>query len=369
MVSERCEVHCPHGRPITCCLSAYLHSRERTRLEAVPVLWPVAAWLAVLSGVGSSRWLCPGLRDHSTAPARSVSATICDADWVGDRDQSFPTTRVATAFSELNDLLATFVGRVRAILETKLVGVYLTGSFALGGGDPASDCDFVVITSSRLSAEPERALRHLHEEIPDWPGYWSYNLEGSYAPRADLQTLAALGRPWLYVNRGAREMEWSAHCNTEDVRWVLRERPSILVGTDPRDFVHEVPVSALEAKMRPRIETFVDDLLTWTSFDISWTQRYAVEATLRMLYTLERGEVILKQDALDWGAAAMPSKWRELIGQVRSDRFVAWNDPSRPGSVERTLAFVEYVQQRARTGARPDKTPGADRGDEATARS
>jgi predicted nucleotidyltransferase len=299
------------------------------------------------------RMALPGLSNQAAAPGQSASATICDADGVGDRGQSLPTTCGAIAFSELNDLLATFVGRVRAILEAKLVGVYLTGSFALGGGDAASDCDFLVITSGRLSGERERALRQLHKEIPDWPGYWSYNLEGSYAPKADLQTLAALRRPWLYVNRGGREMEWSAHCNTEDVRWVLRERPLILVGADPREFACVVPVAALQAKMRRQIENFVDDLLTWTSFEVSWTQRYAVEATLRMLYTFERGEVISKQDALDWGVAAIPAKWRELIEQVRSDRFVPWNDPPRPGSVERTLAFVEYVQERARTRAGP----------------
>jgi Domain of unknown function (DUF4111) len=149
---------------------------------------------------------------------------------------------------------------------------------------------------------------------------------------------------------GAREMESSAHCNTADVRWVLRERPSIVMGADPRDFVHEVPASALQAEMRSQIGDFLNDLLTWTSFEISWTQRYAVEATMRMLYTVERAEVISKQAALNWGAAAMPTTWRELIEQVRSDRLVPWKDPPRAGSVERTLAFVEYAQEGARAG-------------------
>jgi hypothetical protein len=86
-----------------------------------------------------------------------------------------------TSFPELNDLLAAFVGRVRAILETDLIGVYLTGSFALGDGDGDGDCDFLVVTSGRLGSERERALRWLHRGMPDRPGYWAYNLEGSYA--------------------------------------------------------------------------------------------------------------------------------------------------------------------------------------------
>ena len=67
----------------------------------------------------------------------------------------------------------------------------------------------------------------------------------------------------------------------------------------------------------------------------------------------ERGEVISKQDALDWGTVAMPPGWGDLIGQVRQDRFVAWNERPRPGVRQRTLEFMEYVQERARTEEDP----------------
>jgi predicted nucleotidyltransferase len=77
----------------------------------------------------------------------------------------------ATLFPELNELLTAFVGRVQSILDASLVGVYLVGSFALGAGDAASDCDFLVVTTGRVAAEHERALRRLHREIPSWPGY------------------------------------------------------------------------------------------------------------------------------------------------------------------------------------------------------
>src|SRR5438270_18811 len=79
-----------------------------------------------------------------------------------------------------------------------------------------------------LDAAEERSLRALHEEILTWPGYWPHNLEGSYAPRADLETLDALDRPWLYLDRGHTDLERSPHCNTEDVRWVLVNRPFVL---------------------------------------------------------------------------------------------------------------------------------------------
>lgn len=258
-----------------------------------------------------------------------------------------------TRFPELNDLLTELASGVRAILSANLVGVYLTGSFALGDADAASDCDFLVVTAGRVGRDEKRALQRLHRDIPTRPGYWPHNLEGSYAPRPDLETPLTLGRPWLYVNRGSRELEWSPHCNTEDVRWVLRERPFIVDGADPRRFACEIPAAVLQRRMQPQIETFLDDLLTWASFDLSWTQRYAVEAASRMLYTLERGKVVSKSQALDWAAAELPAGWRDLIDQVRADRLVRWDEPPRPGSVERTLAFVEAVQARARIAIGP----------------
>ena len=250
--------------------------------------------------------------------------------------------------ADLAELLGRFVARASSILGKNLTGVYLTGSFALGAGDSSSDCDFLVVTGRRVDAEEEQALRELHGEVLDWPGYWAFNLEGSYAPRADLATLDALGRPWLYVNRGGREMEWSPHDNAVDVRWVFANRSPVLAGAQPREFACDVPGEVLQEAARPLIAGFLNDLRTWAPFDISWTQRYAVEATSRMLYTLEHGEVIGKRAALDWAAAELPAEWRGLIEQVRSDRFVTWNEPARPGSIKRSVAFVEYVQRRAR---------------------
>ena len=139
----------------------------------------------------------------------------------------------ATPFPELNELLGEFVGRVEAILGDSLFGAYLVGSFALGAGDLSSDCDFLIVTAKQVTEEQERALRELHDEIPTHPGYWAINLEGSYAPRADLETLERLNREWLYIDRGWREMQWSTHCNVEDTRWILRERGIALTGPDP----------------------------------------------------------------------------------------------------------------------------------------
>jgi predicted nucleotidyltransferase len=252
-----------------------------------------------------------------------------------------------TVFPELNELLAGLVARVESILGENLVGAYLVGGFALGGGDLQSDCDFMVVTEERDTAEQERELRELHDEIPTRPGHWPHDLEGSYAPRADLETLAALDKQWLYVNRGGREMDWSTHCNTEDVRWTLRERGITLAGPESRQLVAKVPADVLRSKMPPLIESFLPDLLSWTSFEIALAQRYAVTMLGRMLYTLETGEVLSKPGSLEWAKSALPAEWHDLIQQAIDDRRLAWSDAPRPRSVEAAIAFSEYAKKSA----------------------
>ena len=251
-----------------------------------------------------------------------------------------------TVFPDLNELLQELVERVGAILGENFVGAYLVGSFALGGGDLQSDCDFLIVTADRVTPAQERELRELHAEIPSRTGHWPHDLEGSYAPRADLETLDALDQKWLYVNRGHREMQWSTHCNSEDVRWTLRERGVTLAGTEARRFVAEVPADVLRSKMRVRIVRFLPDLLSWTNFDeVAWSQRYAVTTLCRMLYTLDTGEVTSKQNALEWAKSALPKRWHGLIQQVIDDRPLPWDDPPRPGSVDATIAFAEWAKK------------------------
>jgi predicted nucleotidyltransferase len=240
-----------------------------------------------------------------------------------------------TGFPGLNALLDEFVARVRTILGEDLVGVYLVGSFALGGGDAASDCDFLVVTEQRVDPEQERALRELHDEIPARESYWPRNLEGSYAPRAELETLDSLGGDWLYVDRGHRELSWDPHCNAVDVRWVLRERSLPLFGSPAARFACEVPADLLRERARLLLATLIPDLRGWANFDVAWTQRYAVQTACRLLHTIETGEVTTKLDALDWALGELAPEWHDLIEHARDDRLLPWDDPPRPGASTR----------------------------------
>jgi hypothetical protein len=253
-----------------------------------------------------------------------------------------------TPFLELNDLLGELTDRAAEILGDNFVGAYLQGSFAVGDADLHSDCDFLIPVCRPITPDQEARLRALHDQIPTRPGHWPQHLEGSYPNKDELRTLDGLGRPWLYIDHGWRQMQWSTHCNTEVVRWSLRECGVALTGPDPKALVDPVGPEVLRARMRQDARTFLPDLFSWINLDIAWAQRYAVTTLCRILHTFNEGRVTSKKAALLWANGHLDPQWSTLIQQVLDDRRLGWDPhaPPRPGSVEQTLAFVEYVQRR-----------------------
>lgn len=257
-----------------------------------------------------------------------------------------------TPFAELNSVLAELARRAAAILGTDFVGAYLQGSFAVGDADPHSDCDFLIPVHRQVSGEREAALRAMHDEFPTRPGYWAKRLEGSYPVLSELRTLQGMGRPWLYVDNGRREMQWSTHCNTEVVRWSLRECGVTLAGPPPATLVDPVPADVLRERMRADVPGFVTGMESWISLDLAWAQRYAVTTLCRMLDTYVEGRVTSKRAALEWALGATEPRWHPLIGRAMADRDLGW-DPDerpRPGSVSETLEFHRYVRERICSG-------------------
>ena len=256
-----------------------------------------------------------------------------------------------TQFAELNELLGQIVPQIKSILGDNFVGAYLQGSFALGAADMYSDCDFLIVARRALTPAQEKSIRKLHADIRTRPGHWVHHLEGSYAPQDELRSLSGLGKKWLFIDQGhsGSEMEWSTHCNTEVVRWTLREHGVTLAGPNPKELVDEVDPDVLRTKMREEVQDFLPGMLTWIKLDSPWAQRYAVTTLCRILYTLETGQVASKRASLLWAKDNLDPQWQDLISETLEGRSLGWNhwDPVKPGALEATLAFNEYAKQRA----------------------
>ncbi|TWD83853.1 uncharacterized protein DUF4111 [Kribbella amoyensis] len=258
-----------------------------------------------------------------------------------------------TPYSELNELLADLTSSARDILGDHFVGAYLQGSFALGDADLQSDCDFLIPVSAPITADQEKELRVLHDEIPTRPGFWTKHLEGSYPLLDELRTLDGLGSDWLYIDHGWRDMQWSTHCNTEVVRWTFREYGVTLAGPDPQSLVDVVPADALRERMRSDIPRLLDDLATWVSIEMAWGQRYAVTTLCRMLYTLDTGRVASKRASLLWAIDALDPRWSELCRRTLDGRALGFDpeDAAAPADVAATVALAAEATAIARRTA------------------
>ena len=138
-----------------------------------------------------------------------------------------------TPYADLDALLAELLDHWHRILGDGLAGAWIQGSFALGAGDQESDCDWIVATRRPLTDEQVAALREVHDEIPTRDGHWPHDIEGSYAPMAELGSVDHLGRKWLFNDHGHRTLVWDDHCNRGYTRWILREHGSPAAGLPP----------------------------------------------------------------------------------------------------------------------------------------
>jgi hypothetical protein len=100
--------------------------------------------------------------------------------------------------------------------------------------------------------------------------------------------------------------------------------------------------------MREDARTLLPDPYSWTTFENAWTQRHAVATLCRIPHTFDQGWVSSKKAAMLWAKAHAGPSRSDLIQHAVDDRRLGWDPHAAPcpGSVERTLAFLEYVQRR-----------------------
>ncbi|MDQ2845698.1 MAG: DUF4111 domain-containing protein [Actinomycetota bacterium] len=253
---------------------------------------------------------------------------------------------VITPYADLDELLTELLGHWRRILGENLAGAYLQGSFALGSGDQHSDCDWLVATHGSLTEPQIAQLRELHDEVPTREGHWCHDIEGSYAPVAELASVNHLGRKWLFNDHGYRTLDWDDHCNRGYTRWILREHGVTLTGPAPGSFMPPVPEDLMRSEAAASLPTLLKDLAAWVDIDaIAWGQRYAVVTACRSLYTVHTAEVASKRGSLEWALRTLQPRWRPLLAQVRDERVLGCDQDQSPrvGEADAARAFVTYA--------------------------
>jgi predicted nucleotidyltransferase len=259
-----------------------------------------------------------------------------------------------TVYPELNAVLGELVSGVRAILAENFCGAYLQGSFAVGDADVHSDVDFLVVTQDEVSVVQLAELQVMHKRIYALDVPWARHLEGSYVPRDSLRRLDPSRPPYLYLDNGSSELIWDNHCNTEGVRWSLREHGLTLAGPDPKSLVD--PVSA--AQLRAEVLATMREWVPWAREPTraggmsQWKQTLLVLSYCRMLQTLDVGRVTSKREGGEWALGALDAEWAGLIQRALDDRPDPWlrvYQPADPETADRTLTFIDYALEEGAT--------------------
>src|SRR5437870_650926 len=99
-----------------------------------------------------------------------------------------------TPYPDVNDVLREVLVQAQAILGSCFVGMYLSGSLALGDFNPhSSDIDLVIVTDGMLSDDLFAALRDMHARFAAGGSPWAARLEVVYIPKPALHRGAPTG--------------------------------------------------------------------------------------------------------------------------------------------------------------------------------
>lgn len=174
---------------------------------------------------------------------------------------------------------------------------------------------FLGVTRSRVAGPAEVALRQAHRALfPEW-------LQGSYAPAADLSSPMSLGRSWLRMSPGSRELLASSADNTAYRRWQHRHTSTTLLGPAASDLICDIDVHGLRAEAiglaRFRAEEIEEHpaLLDDAQFRAS-----LVTDLCSILHTAVTGAVLTGKPALTWAYDEVPGRERMVISGLTDGR-------------------------------------------------
>ncbi|OGO06084.1 MAG: hypothetical protein A2Y73_08495 [Chloroflexi bacterium RBG_13_56_8] len=247
----------------------------------------------------------------------------------------------------LNAVLHELVTSIQAILSDNFIAAYLQGSFALGDWDIDSDVDFLVAIEREVSDADSSALQAMHARIYDLDSHWAQHLEGSYFPRDTLKRYDPTSKKLLYLDNTSRVLIRSHHCDTQVVRWVVRECGITLAGPPPDKLITSVSADDLRQEVLMAMRDWAQQIFADPDqINNRFYQPFAVLTYCRMLYTLYVGRVASKPAAAEWAKGALDSRWAGLIQRARKERPNPSLKIRRPADMEdlkSTLAFIRYA--------------------------
>lgn len=209
---------------------------------------------------------------------------------------------------------------LRNILKEDLLGLYLYGSFVMGGGKAYSDLDFFVVSKRETNQEEKKQLAL---ELLNISGVYK---KSQKRPIELLIVVHSQVNPWSYPPHfDFMYGEWlRSDCESGSFKlWEDKEMPDLailvtqllsshktLFGNAPKDFLCEVPsediLKAMKASSDERFECINGDT------------RNVLLTQARIWFYLKRGKIYSKPDAADWALQRLPNKHQASLLKAKS---------------------------------------------------
>lgn len=222
---------------------------------------------------------------------------------------------------------------VRDVLGADVVGAYLFGSAVLGGLQPQSDLDVLVVSRRRTTREEKQRLvdRLLAVSGRSTPqGRWrrieltivveSELKPWRYPPSFDFQY-----GDWLRSEFESGDVEpWPTTTNPDLaslITMVLVAKTPVL-GPPPAEIFDPVPHDDLVRAIVGDIDSLLGDLAEDT--------RNVILTLARIWSTVATGAIRSKSDAADWALTRLPEEHRAVLARSRAiyvgDEEERWDD-------------------------------------------
>ena len=233
------------------------------------------------------------------------------------------------------------------LFQDELEGIYLTGSAALGGYHAGkSDIDCTVLLEYPLGAEHLESVRTLHRQIArDYP---ASPLECQYLTRADLGKKPDEAAPFYSYHDGTLKL---GTFNASPVTWyTLKTHGVTAFGTPIETVPIIVTAGDLQAYVLGNVNAYWRAWLARSKGILTKGGVYALTGQSvewgaagisRMYYTLTRGGIVSKDDALVFSLEHFPE--HECI--LREALYLRTGDGKRQyfSPFLRRRALLEYL--------------------------
>ena len=245
------------------------------------------------------------------------------------------------AYPAAASILADLLRDIQAVLDEKLAGFYVYGSFATGDfTEGISDLDTSALLKEELAAEDLARLAAMHNAFADRHPDWCDRIETQYVTVNALRTFRTVRHPMANISPGEPfhliegGEEWLSNW------WMIRKHGITLLGPPSADLIPPIDDEAFFEV----IASYVHEAPEWAlPYTAPGSQAYTILTMCRALFTLRHRRHTSKLAAAAWAREAYP-QWADLIDKAvywRENSATTQDDPA--AFFPRTLAFVDFA--------------------------